>query len=267
MANYYTAYKEEWKLLADIDYFGMFVKAYIPFNAWMNVSYPALHTDREKINEIKKNANPFRNKICTLLNAVNQDGVYFKGLLGELHDLLENHYIHNQDKRITFTCVTLGKNSQNIAEDSYRGIGYKVQYENGGGGNTQTHVLIKNKAGKAIVSIHQADYNIDELKALPDFIAISQDDRKKRILNCYKQVEPYISKDFTTGFNLNDERQFYQCGNYKFIKEEENIAKGLIEIIYNMRNSLFHGELIPDKEANKTYGAAYKILRVLIDAI
>ncbi len=76
-------------------------------------------------------------------------------------------------------------------------------------------------------------------KLFQTFIAISQDDRKNRILNCYKQVEPYISKDFTAGFNINDERQFYQCGNYKFIKEEENIAKGLIEIIYNMRNSLF----------------------------
>lgn len=54
MANHYIAHKDEWKMLADIDYFGMFVKAYIPFNAWMNVSYPALHTDREKINEIKK---------------------------------------------------------------------------------------------------------------------------------------------------------------------------------------------------------------------
>jgi len=34
-----------------------------------------------------------------------------------------------------------------------------------------------------------------------------------------------------------------------------------------MRNSLFHGELIPDKEANRLYGAAYKILRELIDAL
>ncbi len=48
MANHYIAHKDEWKMLADIDYFGMFVKAYIPFNAWMNVSYPALHTDRDK---------------------------------------------------------------------------------------------------------------------------------------------------------------------------------------------------------------------------
>lgn len=266
MPNEYIAHKEEWKALADIDYFGMFVKAYIPFNAWMNVSYPALDSDRAKINAIKKDPNPFRNKICALLNADNQEGYNFRSLLGELHDMLENHYIHNQDKRISFTCVTLGKNPQNVATDNFRGLGYRVQYGNNTG-NTQTFVLIKNKAGQAIVNINQANYNIEELKNHPDFISIEKQERKDRLINCYKQVEPYLTKDFTTGFNTNDARVFFQCGNFKFAREDENLAKGIIEIIYNMRNSLFHGELIPDKEANATYGAAYKIMRILIDAI
>lgn len=180
--------------------------------------------------------------------------------------MLEKHYIHNQDKRISFTCVTLGKNPQNIATDNFRGIGYRVQYGNNAG-STQTMSLIKNQAGQAIFNISQIDYNIEELKNHPDFIAIERQERKDRLIICYKQVEPYITKDFTTGFNIGDDRFFYQCGNYKFAKEDENLAKGLIEIIYNMRNSLFHGELIPDKEANATYGAAYKIMRILIDAI
>ncbi len=265
MANYYTAHKEEWKVLADIDYFGMFVKAYIPFNAWMNVSYSTLHTDREKINAIKKDSNPFRNKICSLLEAENQEGMYFRSLLGELHDLLEKHYIHNQDKRITFTCVTTGKNPENIYEDTHNGIKFRVQYGNGTG-STQVLVLIKNRAGNAIVNITQSDYNLEELRTHHDFIKIAQD-RKDRLINCYKQVEPYITLNFTSGYNVNDESSFYQCGNFKFVREPEKIAKGLIEILYNMRNSLFHGELIPDKEANQTYGAAYRILRVLIDAI
>ena len=269
MANLYTAHKDEWKRLADIDYFGLFVKAYIPFNAWMNVSYtsPNMESDRAKINAVKRDPNPFRNKICALLNANNQKGSYFRGLIGELHDLLENHYIHNQDKRISFTFVIIGKNTNNTAIDSYRGIGYRVQYGNGTPGNTQTEVLIKNHAGHAIVHITQPDYDLAGLKAHHDFIAIVQDERKNRLLNCYKQVEPYLVKDFTTGFDVNDESCYYECGNYKFIKEEENIAKGLIEIIYNMRNTLFHGELIPDDDANLTYGAAYKILRTLINAI
>lgn len=267
MANHYTAHKDEWKALADIDYFGMFVKTYIPFNAWMNVSYPSLDSDRAKINAIKNDSNPFRNKICSLLNSNNQEGSYFRSSIGELHDCLENHYIHNQDRRISFTSVIIGKNPQNLAEDTYRGIGYRVQYGNGTPGNTRTDVLIKNSSGTAILHISQLNYDINELKSHSDFVALKQEDRKNRLLNCYKQVEPYIVKDFTTGFDINDTSKFYQCGNYKFIKEEENIAKGLIEIIYNMRNSLFHGELIPDNEANSTYGAAYKILRLLINAI
>ena len=266
MPNEYIAHKEEWKALADIDYFGMFVKAYIPFNAWMNVSYPMSDSDRAKINAIKKDPNPFRNKICALLNANTQEGSNFRGLLGELHDLLENHYIHNQDKRISFTCVTLGKNPINVATDNFRGLEYRVQYGNNAG-STQTMSLIKNQAGRAIFNISQVDYNIEELKNHPNFTAIERQERKDRLIICYKQVEPYITKDFTTGFDIGDELFFYQCGNYKFAKEDVNLAKGLIEIIYNMRNSLFHGELIPDKEANATYGAAYKIMRILIDAI
>ena len=146
MANLFTGHKDEWKALADIDYFGAFVKAYIPFNAWMNINYPSLDSDRAKINEIKKNSNTFRDKICALLNADNQDGSQFRSLLGELHDLLENHYINNQDKRVTFTNVTIGKNPVNVSEDSFNGIGYRVQYGNGGN-VTQTHSLIKNRKG------------------------------------------------------------------------------------------------------------------------
>ena len=265
MANLFTGHKDEWKALADIDYFGAFVKAYIPFNAWMNINYPSLDSDRAKINEIKKNSNTFRDKICALLNADNQDGSQFRSLLGELHDLLENHYINNQDKRVTFTNVTIGKNPVNVSEDSFNGIGYRVQYGNGGN-VTQTHSLIKNRKGTAIFHLAQNDYNINELKTNPDFLK-QKADYQSHLLNCYKCVEPYLQRNFTTGFDMSDRNTFYEFGNYKFIKESENIAKGLIEIIYNLRNSLFHGELVPNKEANQVYGAAYRILYLLIQSL
>lgn len=264
MANLFTGHKEEWKALADIDYFGAFVKAYIPFNAWMNISYAMLKTDREKINEIKRNSNTFRNKICALLNANNQDGSQFRSMLGELHDLLENNQIYNQDKRISFTNVTIGKNPTNIYEDTWNGIGYRVQYVNGS--STETNSLIKNRKGNAIFHLTQNDYNLDELKIHPDFTK-QKTDYQNHLINCYKNVEPYIQKNFTTGFDITDLNTYYECGNYKFIKESENIAKGLIEILYNLRNSLFHGELVPNKEANQVYGAAYRIMYMLIQSL
>ena len=267
MANLYTAHKDEWKALADIDYFGMFVRAYIPFNAWMNVSYPTLNTDRAKINEIKHNLNPFRNKICSLLDSNSQEGTHFRGLIGELHDLLESYYIHNQDKRITFTNITLGRNPKNIEEITHNGIGFRVQYGNGTSGNTQITTLIKRRNGSLICNITQTDYNFDEIKTHPTLITNVKEDYVFRILNCYQAVIPYIIVNLTAGFDITDESKSYGCGNYKFIKDSECISNALIEVVYMLRNSLFHGELVPDKEANKVYGAAYHILRILIEAI
>ena len=155
----------------------------------MNVSYTGqdLGSDRAKINAIKKDPNPFRNKICALLNANNQQGSYF---IGELHDLLENHYIYNQDKRISFTCIIIGKNPTNLSTYSYRGITYRVQYGNGVPGNTQTEVLIKNHAGDAIVHITQPDYDIDGLKAHQKFIA----KKKKTIKLLYTSRTIYCQR-------------------------------------------------------------------------
>ncbi len=266
MANHFTTNKDEWRALADIDYFGMFVKAYIPFNAWMNVTYPQYQKDREKINAVKRDTNPFRDKIYSLLDSDAQEGTDFRNTIGELHILLENHHIHNQDRRITFTDIVVGRNPDNIKEDSYYGIGFRVQYGNGGSSDTHTHSLIKRNNGTAIFTKTQDNYNLSELKACPDYEALPEE-YKRRLVRCYELVIPDLKKNLLTGFDANDPTKYYEIGKFKFIKDREYIAKGLIEIIYNMRNSLFHGELIPNKEANKIYGAAYKILRELIEAL
>ena len=110
------------------------------------------------------------------------------------------------------------------------------------------------------------NYDIEGLQADAGFIA-QKNEYKTHLINCYKNVEPYIQKNFTVGFNVSDANSYIECGNYKFIKEPENIAKGVVEIIYNLRNSLFHGELVPNEEANQVYGAAYRILYMLIQSL
>lgn len=265
MANHYTTNKDEWKALADIDYFGMFVKAYIPFNTWLSVNYPTLEMDRAKINAIKRDNNLFRSRIYSLLENESQEGNDFRNAIGELHYLLENNYIYNQDRRITFSAIVLGRNPDNVYEESYRGIGFRVQYGNGGS-DIHTHSLIKNKRGNAIFTKTQESYNISELKACPDFMNLKEE-YKSRLLHCYNMVVSDLKRNLLSGFDTSDSNQFYTIGQFKFVKEKEYIAQGLIEILYNMRNSLFHGELIPNKDVNKTYGAAYKILRELIEAL
>jgi hypothetical protein len=55
--------------------------------------------------------------------------------------------------------------------------------------------------------------------------------------------------------------------SYHFVKDKAAIFAGLIEILYSMRNMLFHGELVPDPQTNRTYEPAYHLLRHLIATI
>lgn len=265
MANHYTTNKDEWKALADIDYFGMFVKAYIPFNAWLSVNYPNLETDRAKINAIKKDPNLFRNKIIVLLDSESQEGNSFRNNIGELHNLLENHYIENNGNRITFTKIVVGKNPLKVKNDTLYGQKYRVQYGDPSS-ETKTHCVIKKKNDDTLFSLQQEKYDLSELMACPVFNALTMNQRNC-LLNCYKAVMPESVMNLLYDLGPKDKSQYYMLGQIMFVKNGENIAKGLIEVLYNLRNSLFHGELIPNKEANKIYGAAYKILRELIDAL
>lgn len=265
MANHYTANKDEWKALADIDYFGMFVKAYIPFNAWLSAYYPKLDMDRAKINAIKKEPNPFRNRIIVLLDSETQEASSFRNNIGELHSLLENHYIENNGNRITFTKIVVGKNPLKTKENTLNGQKYRVQY---GDKNSEvrTHSVIKKKNDDVLFSLQQEEYNLSELTGCPDFNSLSTNQRNC-LLSCYKAVMPDSVMNLLDGVNPKDKSLYYEMGQIKFVRDNENVAKGLIEVLYNLRNSLFHGELIPNKEANKIYGAAYKILRELIEAL
>ena len=56
-------------------------------------------------------------------------------------------------------------------------------------------------------------------------------------------------------------------GNINFINDSDKLCKGLIEILYKLRNVLFHGEIIPDSDTNKVYEPAYHILYMLIQAL
>lgn len=269
MPNHFTAHKAEWKQLADIDYFSMFVKAYIPFNAWMNVSFSSLDTDRAKINEIKRNSNTFRDKIRSLLCSPSQDGIKFKGLIGELHGALEENYINNQDKRLTFTEIILESNRSYKCEAEFRGIKYHAHCGDGAGRSHQTVLSIKKRNGDDVCAITLAEYeyNFSVIEAHPEITALIQE-RREKIMGCYRDVAPLIKISFLENSPVDTPRSnYFQCGSFTFIRDEEKLCKGLIEILYNLRNSLLHGEIIPNAGANEVYKIAYHIMRTLIEAL
>ena len=51
---------------------------------------------------------------------------------------------------------------------------------------------------------------------------------------------------------------------YRFTADKNALFAGLIEILYSMRNLLFHGEVVPDEVTNQTYEPAFHLLRSLM---
>jgi hypothetical protein len=54
-----------------------------------------------------------------------------------------------------------------------------------------------------------------------------------------------------------------EMDSYHFVRDKAAIFAGLIEILYSMRNMLFHGELVPDSQTNRTFEPAYHLVRHL----
>ena len=55
-----------------------------------------------------------------------------------------------------------------------------------------------------------------------------------------------------------------EVGRYNFINNTNLIARAIIEILYQLRNALFHGDITPDLESQRVYQPAYLILKSLI---
>ena len=263
MASLYTENSEKWKTLASIDYFTHFVKAWIPFNAWYKNYYPQLRTDREAINEIKSHPNKFRNKFISLLDGSSNESIFFKNRISELHLELERKHVYNKSSRINFESIVIEKNPQKQYLLLKRNLTYKVEREISGRANKEIDIFVIQQNGNYKFSYTQINgFNIQELTSHRDYLRLSNT-QQENLCICYEEINPskpcnLITHDYSSSLKM---------GNIHFINDKEILCKGIIEILYKLRNILFHGEIIPDRDTNKVYEPAYHILYTLIQVL
>jgi|GEM_PF-6951326 len=89
------------------------------------------------------------------------------------------------------------------------------------------------------------------------------DNLRKRCRRLYEHVNPYKVRDLTGG----DEEPAITCGTHVFRCGTEFLFAGVVEVIYLMRCSLFHGELVPTRKASECYEPAYRIVRRFLEAV
>jgi hypothetical protein len=262
MTNLYTENSEKWKKLSSIDYFTQFVKAWISFNAWYKNYYPECNTDRQAIDHLKAKRNKIRDKLISLINDQNNDGVIFKARISDLHSRLEQKYLYNRNERITFTQITVESNPRLQNTFTRNRCTYKAVrgISNRSG---EIDISIDNQSGNSTFSYTQRNgFNINDLTSNSDFLRLSKS-QQKNLKACYEEINPSRPVNLVNA----DPQSCIQMGSIHFVNDAELLAKGVIEVLYKLRNILFHGEIVPDDDTNKVYEPAYQILHTLIQSL
>lgn len=252
---------DNWISKAEQDYYTMFIKAWIPLNAWYYTEY-STKKDNVAIEQLCSTQNKIRNRIESLL--LNNDNISknFRFYLGQLHFELENRNLLNYGKKVSFKSITIDGNfPQPVTDNDRKGNVYKAIPDK----NKGYKAIILDKNGKTLMDRTFNPYDFSTFLLDNQYIALTDNKIKEKIRICYEQINPDNPVNLITlstiksDYILLDNEQ-----NIKFKNDTELIAKGLIQILYTLRCLLFHGELDPTEINQSVYEYAYNLLRVII---
>lgn len=260
MPNTFTDNRDRWLQMSDVDYLGQFVKAWLAFNACYRSAYTA-RSDREIIHEIKWDPNPIAARCRPLLNQTSEEAEQFRTEIGLLHHRLERYELHHgkgdSKTRIWLSRIVIRTEPPIVEQFGYRN--YEGTVERVQNGNVT--VVVKKSDGSTKVDLAAHRFDLAALDGDADFCTLTSNLRA-RCRRCYNLVNPKLERDLTEGGE-----EPIECGTHTFRCGLDFLFAGVVEAVYLMRCSLFHGELVPTREASECYEPAYRIVRRFLEAV
>jgi hypothetical protein len=264
MPNTFIDNRDAWLRMSDIDYVGQFVKAWLAFNAWYRNAYTE-GQDRKIINEVKWQSNPVLNTLRPKLDSGSDDAIQFRAELALLHQRLDNYELTGgkgaAKSRIYFRRVFLRENAPTVEKEDRYGIAFEAERVAG------RHVRVavtKKTSGTPLLTLAACSHDLEVLRSLPAFASLSIP-QQTVLTRIYCKMTPNWYCDLTT--HEQPDAADISCGAYTFKCGRDAMFAGAIEILYQMRCTLFHGELAPTKEAVLCYEPAFRLVRRFLDCV
>lgn len=265
-----------WIEQSDIDYIGHYIKAWIPFNAWYNNNFRTLNSDREKINEIKKNPNTVRNAINSLMEGDSALSMEFKSHLASLISHTGELNIQGRDGLINFENIIKVKNAINQKKEDFGVNKYFVRRTDSStlGQVTQVRINVNRKSNNSrVFNYSHTEYDLEHLQNFPSYQSLSSQ-VKTQIRMYYQELIPFSTESIIENSLSETPINYYKCDNFNLRRDVTNtscyahlIIKALIEILYQLRNVVFHGELVPNRDAQKVYAPAFHVLKIILEKL
>jgi len=267
-----------WIDRAEPDFYMMFIKAWIPFNAWYMTNYydeTANRTsDRAIINHIKSNDNTFVRRIKSLLRGSDTVSMEFKHALGKMEMELRAHAVPNEHDRLSFSNVCITNNNSYTYQVTKGHYQFKGQYN-----PTQPRTalrcrleILKSSNGNNVALVELNNCLLSELESNADFVNVERDEWKDILRHCLNEISPNKKENLLAQVKMKNGVPSIPAGAIEIDKENnlylkgnvEDLAKAILEIIYRLRCLLLHGEIDPTVANSRIYEHAYSVLRTLI---
>ena len=253
MVMSYIGNEQQWKMLIEVDWLGQYIKAWIAFNAWYRNSF-ALNRDREIIDAIKNDSGHICSKIEDSLSGNSSSEKSFQSNVADLHGSLSGTIIKSMNKRISFEAIEDYRHAKPVAETK-NNISYKIEVDI----DRSEHIVqITNSNGREILCETIRRGNSLDTQQLT-YLSDAQKETLQGFLKESTPVHNLLVHD--SDFRESNHREI---GSFKFVDNTNLIARAIIEILYQLRNALFHGEITPDSETQEVYQPAYLILKSII---
>ncbi len=254
---------DNWIRLSEPDYYTLFIRVWIPFNAWYVAEMPQhKKKDRLLIKELQDNpkSKP-RLKIESLLRSNDPESINFKHNLAQLHFNLEKRCLTDNKKLLSFTSIDLTENPIKHKSDFDRqGNKYKAESKVG-----YFDALIVDKNNKTLFNYRTNSYDLNDLIHDIRFIGLKDFKIQNKIKACFEEINPNKPINLISASkNKADYIMLDNTSKVKFINDVETIAKSCIKVIYSLRCMLFHGEVDPTGSNASVYENGYNILKVIV---
>ena len=266
----YIGNELHWKRLIEVDWLGQYVKAWVAFNAWYRNTikpspgeYP--FGDREIIDKIKDDEGDIRSTIEGFLSSGGSDEKSFQSDLAELHKSLSVVVVKSKEKKISFEKIEDYQYARSVDKTKNHGVTYEVKVNKN---QKKRIVTVTTKSGKelfnkTITKSKEEDFqgeNWFENMVTEGFfggLSTTQQHYLKTYLEDSSPIHNLLVFD-----NIPTE-----IGTYTFTGDKKLIARSLVEILYQLRNALFHGEITPGAKVENVYQPAYLILKRIIPGV
>lgn len=269
---------DNWINRSEMDYYTMFIKTWIPFNAWYMINFYdevlKRTSDRDIINYLKDNSNKYRDKIKSLLTSQSDEAKIFRDNISRLHYELEDHAIPNHENRISFSNLSLNRNPNKTNSISFKAYTYKAEFKDQLP-KTQKRFfceVLNKRTNSTIHRIELFEWSMTELTNHPDYQAINDNEIQDNIRINFTEVNPnkplqiiVPPSRIKNGYKQpSNSIAIDEIKNLYFTDDIEKVSKAIIQLIYELRCKLFHGELDPTEANQEVFKYTYNIQKILI---